>query len=179
MKDISVIYKSQSTLMSHNIIFRGDDIGGRISRGTVKWMSFRFLDHTADVKIEVIGRTREEAFEIAGRAMVEVMTDISKVDAKEKRAIAVTGEDLYALLYEWLEALIVLFGAEGLIFSHFTVQKIELKNNEWYLTSEVWGETFDIDKHPQGTEVKAITYSEMEIQEEEGSHVRLQFVLDI
>ncbi|MCK5587711.1 MAG: archease, partial [Candidatus Lokiarchaeota archaeon] len=33
-------------------------------------MSFRFLEHTADVKIEVISRTREEAFEVAGQAMV-------------------------------------------------------------------------------------------------------------
>ena len=141
-------------------------------------MSFQFLDHTADVKVEVMGRTYEETFEVAGQVITELITDISKVDAKEKRAIAVTGEDLYALLYEWLEALIVLFGAEGLIFSRFKVFKIEQKNNEWHLAGEVWGETFDLDIHPQGTEIKAITYSEMEIQEEE-SKVRLQFVFDI
>jgi SHS2 domain-containing protein len=142
-------------------------------------MSFRFLDHTADVKVEVIGRTYEEAFEVAGQVMTELVTDISEVDAKEKRSIAVAGEDLYALLYEWLEALIVLFGAEDLIFSRFKVFKIEQKNNEWHLVGEVWGETFDLDKHQQGTEIKAITYSEMEIQEEEESKVRLQFVFDI
>ena len=111
--------------------------------------------------------------------MTELITDISEVDAKEKRSITVTGEDLYALLYEWLEALIVLFGAESLIFSRFKVFKIEQKNKEWHLVGEVWGETFDLDKHPQGTEIKAITYSEMEIQEEKESKVRLQFVFDI
>ncbi|MHA2061272.1 MAG: archease [Candidatus Sifarchaeia archaeon] len=142
-------------------------------------MSFRFLEHTADVKVEVIGSTYEEAFEVAGQVMTELSTDISEVDAKEKRSIDVSGEDLYALLYEWLEALIVLFGAEGLIFSRFNVFKIEQKNNGWHLVGEVWGETFDLDKHQQGTEIKAITYSEMEIQEEEESKVRLQFVFDI
>jgi len=127
----------------------------------------------------VIGSTYEEAFEVAGQVMAELITDKSKIDAKEKRAIAVTGEDLYALLYEWLEALIILFGAEGLIFSIFKIFKIEQKNNEWHLVGEVWGETFDLDKHQQGTEIKAITYSEMEIQEEKESKVRLQFVFDI
>jgi SHS2 domain-containing protein len=141
-------------------------------------MNYNILDHTADVKIEVFARTLEEAFEVAGQALVETMTELSKVEAKERRSITVTGEDLYALLYEWIEALIVLFDAEGLIFSRFTVYKIEQRTNEWHLTSEVRGETFDIDRHPQGTEVKAITYAEMEIQKEE-SHVRLQFVLDI
>ncbi|MFX1465456.1 MAG: archease [Promethearchaeota archaeon] len=142
-------------------------------------MSFRYLDHTADIKVEVIGSTYEEAFEVAGQVMAELITDKSKIDAKEKRAIAVTGEDLYALLYEWLEALIVLFGAEGLIFSIFKIFKIEQKNNEWHLVGEVWGEKFDLDKHRQGTEIKAITYSEMEIQEKKESKIRLQFVFDI
>ena len=142
-------------------------------------MSFRFLDHTADIKVEVIGSSYEEAFEVAGKVMAELSTDNSKIDAKEKRAIKVTGEDLYALLYEWLEALIFLFGAEGLIFSLFKVSKIEQKNKEWHLAAEVWGETFDLDKHQQGTEIKAITYSEMEIQEEKEFRIRLQFVFDI
>lgn len=141
-------------------------------------MSYNILDHTADVKFEVIGSSLEETFEVAGQALIEIMTDISKVEAKEKRSVTVTGEDLYALLYEWLEALIVLFDADGLVFSKFKVHKIELKNTEWYLTGDVWGEAFDIDKHPQGTEVKAITYAEMQIQKKE-SQVRLQFVLDI
>lgn len=141
-------------------------------------MSYNILDHTADVKFEVIGSSLEETFEVAGQALMEMMTEISKVEAKEKRSVTVTGEDLYALLYEWLEALIVMFDADGLVFSKFKVHKIALNDTEWYLTGEVWGEVFNIEKHPQGTEVKAITYAEMQIQQKE-SHVRLQFVLDI
>lgn len=36
------------------------------------------------------------------------------------------------------------------------------------ITSRGFGETFELGKHPQGTEVKAITYSAMQINESDG-----------
>ena len=40
------------------------------------------------------------------------------------------------------------------------------------------GESFDLKKHPQGTEVKAITYSNMQIHEELPTH-DIFVILDI
>ena len=41
-----------------------------------------------------------------------------------------------------------------------------------------YGETFDINKHPQGTEVKAITYSNMQVHEDEG-YAEVFVIIDI
>lgn len=37
-----------------------------------------------------------------------------------------------------------------------------------YLSCHSYGEEFDLDKHPQGTEVKAITYSNMQVHNPDG-----------
>ena len=142
---------------------------------------FRLLEHTADVYIESWGRTLEEAFEWAAIGMFEVMTDLKKVDAKEKYEISVKGEDLYALLYEWLEELLFIFGSQGKVFSRFKVHKITKKEDNGYILSgEAWGETFNIKKHTQKTEVKAVTYSLMEIIKNKSTEQWfVRFVLDI
>ncbi len=142
---------------------------------------FRFLEHTADVYVESWGETLEEAFEWAAVGMFEVMTDLKKVEAKEKYEISVKGEDLYALLYEWLEELLFIFGSQGMVFSKFKVHKIMKKeSNGHMLSGEAWGELFNIEKHTQKTEVKAITYSLMEITKNKDTEQWVvRFVLDI
>ena len=142
---------------------------------------FEFLEHTADVYIKVWGDTLEEAFEWAAVAMFEVMTDLNKVEPTKKHEISVNAEDLYALLYEWLEELLFIFGSQGIVFSRFKVHKIMQKENDIYtLVGEAWGEPFSIEKHDQRTEVKAITYSLMEIgkTKDTGQWI-IKFVLDI
>ncbi|MEM4679195.1 MAG: archease, partial [Candidatus Jordarchaeales archaeon] len=82
---------------------------------------FRFLEHTADVKIEAEGKTLEEAFEEAARGLYELMTDISKVTPVVEKKIEVEGSDLENLLYNWLEEFIYLTDSERLVFSDFKV----------------------------------------------------------
>jgi len=139
---------------------------------------FKFLEHTADVYIAAYGRTLEEAYANAGVALFEVMTDTSKVDSKVCEKIEVEGFDKQSLLYNWLEELLYLFEVKNLVFSKIRVQSISKKNDTFILTAEAWGEPFDPQKHEQRTLVKAVTYSLMEISEENGKYV-VKFVLDI
>jgi len=142
---------------------------------------FEFLEHTADVYIKAWGDSLEEAFEWAAIAMFEVMTDINKVEPKEKHQISVKAEDLLALLYEWLEELLFIFGSKGIVFSKFKVHNITQTENDMYmLIGKAWGEPFNVKKHDQRTEVKAVTYSLMEINKSKDlNQWVIKFVLDI
>jgi SHS2 domain-containing protein len=139
---------------------------------------FEFLEHTADVYISAHGTTTEEAFGNAALAMFEVMTDSQKIVPLKKDIIEVEAEDEYALLYSWLEALLVKFEVENKLFSKFEVQAIKETKQGYKLKASVWGEPFDPQKHSQKVGVKAVTYHQMEFIKER-EKVTLMFVLDI
>ncbi|MBS7287413.1 MAG: archease [Candidatus Freyarchaeota archaeon] len=140
---------------------------------------FRFLEHTADVKIEAEGETLEKAFEEAAKALYELMTDTSKIEPKVERKIEIEGKDLESLLYNWLEEFIYLTDSEGLVFSEINVKAIRKEGDDLYkLVATANGEKFNPRKHVSKTDVKAATYHEMEIDVKKNK-VRLVFVLDI
>lgn len=139
---------------------------------------FEFLEHTADVYIAAYGATMEEAMGNATLAMFEVMTDTQKISPTNKETVEVEAEDEYALLYSWLEALLVKFEVNGMVYSKFDVQAIKENKEGYKLKATVYGEKFDPEKHPQKVGVKAVTYHQMEFIKER-EKVTLMFLLDI
>uniref|UniRef100_A0A2K6SJF8 Protein archease n=1 Tax=Saimiri boliviensis boliviensis TaxID=39432 RepID=A0A2K6SJF8_SAIBB len=61
-------------------------------------------------------------------------------------------DDLQSLLFHFLDEWLYKFSAD-----------------EFFIPR--WGEEFSLSKHPQGTEVKAITYSAMQVYNEEKPEV--------
>lgn len=141
-------------------------------------VKFEFLEHTADAYIAAYGVTMEEALGNAALAMFEVMTDTTKVNPLHKEVVEVEAEDEYALLYSWLEALLVKFEVEQMLFSKFEVHSFKETKEGFKLKASVWGEKFNPEKHVQKVGVKAVTYHQMEIIKEK-EKTTLMFILDI
>ena len=139
---------------------------------------FEFLEHTADVYIRAHGKTMEEAYENAALAMFEVMTDTDKIAQMQEETLEVEAEDQYALLYNWLEALLVKFETENMLYSKFQITNWEETDEIFKFKAKIWGEKFDPQKHPQRVGVKAVTYHRMVIIRER-DRVVLEFILDI
>ena len=139
---------------------------------------FEFLEHTADVYIAAHGQTLAEAFENAALAMFEVMTDTEKVRPDVEDSVEVEAEDEYALLYSWLEALLVKFETKNTLYSKFKISSIDETAEGFRIKAKVWGEKFNAEKHTQKVGVKAVTYHRMEIIKDI-DNVRLEFILDI
>ena len=139
---------------------------------------FEFLEHTADVYIRAFGKTMEEAYANSALAMFEVMTDTDKIAQTKKENLEVEAEDQYALLYNWLETLLVKFETEGMFYSKFEITDWKETEENFTFKAKIWGEKYDAQKHPQKVGVKAVTYHRMMIIREKDSAV-LEFILDI
>jgi SHS2 domain-containing protein len=143
-----------------------------------KTEKFEFLEHTADVYVAAHGADLAEAFENAALAMFEVMTDTAKVAATAEDSLTVEAEDEYALLYSWLEALLVKAEVNSMLYSKFKISQLEETTDGFKLTATMRGEKFNAAKHAQKVAVKAVTYHRMEIIKAL-KHVTLEFILDI
>ncbi len=138
---------------------------------------FEYLEHTADIYVAAYGASLEEAFENAALATFQAMTEVGEVQAAVEDVIEVRGQDEQALLYNWLEELLVQFEVTHNIYSRFEVSSIEKTPSSLRLKARIWGEPFDPEKHPQKVGIKAVTYHLMEIVEEQKS-VTVKFLLD-
>jgi len=139
---------------------------------------FKFLEHTADAYVEAYGTSLEEAFENAALATIDVMTELEKVEPKIEDALEVEATDEYALLYSWLEELLVKFELTGKLYSRFKISTIEKTRGGLKLKAKAWGEPYKPEKHPSKVGIKSITYHQMEIVKKPKS-VTLRFILDI
>jgi len=139
---------------------------------------FRFLEHRADAYIEVYGKTLAEAFENAALATFEVMTETKKIMPKHEETVEVEGFDEKALLYNWLESLLVKFDTTQTLYSKFKIENIQKTDKCLKLKATIQGETYNPKKHPQKVGVKAVTYHRMEVKQTP-SKTTAKFILDI
>jgi len=145
----------------------------------MKKAGFEFREHTADVQVRSWGPSLEEAFsQTAYSLMATITPDLKKITPKIEKKITIKAEDKEALLFDFLSEFLYIFDVDELVFSQIYVSKIEKFNDNYKLQATLKGEKFDLDKHEIGIEVKAITYSFMNIEEKHASTI-IDIVYDI
>ncbi|GBL93591.1 Protein archease-like [Araneus ventricosus] len=127
-------------------------------------VKYEYLDHPADVQLHAWGSELKEAFEQIAVSMFAYMTEIDQVDILMTQDIEAEGHDMLSLLFHFLDEFLYVFSAEP----YFIARKVKIlyfDRVQFKIKARGYGEAFDLDKHPQGTEVKAITYSNMQVHE--------------
>ncbi|MGQ0606252.1 MAG: archease [Candidatus Nitrosotenuis sp.] len=138
-------------------------------------MSYKSLEHATDAIFEVTASSLEEAFVVAAKSVIETILDIDTIEERQEKTLVISGKDLNYLLYNWLEELIILTITDGFAARTVTL-KIE-KNSEYKILARLQGEQIDIKKHHFKVEIKAPTFHEMEITQDQTVYMR--YLLDL
>ena len=134
---------------------------------------FDYFEATADIGLKAYGKDINEAFENAGLAIFNIISDTSDIEAITEIEFEVASEDEVSLLYDYLEELLFYHETEFMLFSEFHVKIDENLN----LKANIKGEPIDWNKHERKTEIKAITFHMMDVKD--SRPFELQAIVDL
>lgn len=132
---------------------------------------YRIIEHTADVGIEARGQTLKKAFENAASGMLSIMIDPEKVGEEESYSLKVKGRDEKELLVAFLSELLYKYEVNDFLPKSVDISLLTDKN----LKAKVYGEKLDLKRHIIDTQIKAVTYHQLEIEKHKNWKVRVIF----
>ena len=130
---------------------------------------FNFLEGivTADVAVEVRGKTIEDLFATAALALFEVMVSTETVQPKREKKIHLEGQAVDRLLYDWLSELVCLKDTDSMLFCRFDL--VIKQENGYQLDATIAGEEIDPKRHELRADVKAVTFHRFRVEESQGT----------
>ncbi len=138
---------------------------------------YRYLDHVTDAYVEAYGDSMEEAFSYAAKGTINIMFELKDILGNTKHEFKVEGDDYSELLFNWIDGIILLIAVDNKVASNFDL-KISKLDSKYQLTGHAMTESIDISKHGYKTELKGVTYHEMEILQESDMN-KVRFILDL
>lgn len=121
---------------------------------------YKFIDHTADIGVIAYGKDLPEAFANSAYAMFDILTDVSKVEGNNSFELQVSARNQDELLIMWLDELLFRYETERIVCDRFVINSLDDKN----LNATVFYEKIDRNKHEIKTEIKNVTYHQLEIK---------------
>ena len=140
---------------------------------------WQHYEHEADIGIEGIGASKEEAFCQAGLALTAVVTDLETISPQTKVDIICEAPNEELLFVDWLNALIYEMANQKMLFSRFEVEIHPAKPGCVAIQACAWGERIDRIKHQPVVEIKGATYTTLRVYEDDHHLWHAQTVVDV
>lgn len=125
---------------------------------------YRLLNHTADLGLEVQAKDLKGLFRAAALAMMEVMVRKPRSRKTDERRLSVSAMDLADLMVRWLGEILYLFQGEAALATEVRIETIAATG----LDATVSVVPFDPGRHEILCEIKAVTYHQIAVVEDQG-----------
>jgi SHS2 domain-containing protein len=133
----------------------------------------RFLDHTADIRMEVWGSSQAEMFESAVLGLVEVLIENIPESEDTEITVSVEGDGLEELFINWLRE--ILFQHETTAFLPSSVEFTELTDSR--LSAKLKGIYLN-ETDIRDVEVKGVTYHGLTVERDRNGY-KARVIFDI
>ncbi len=137
-------------------------------------MTWRTIEHQADVGIEIEANDGAGLFAEAGVALFSLLCDPETIVERERYELSGAADNVEQLLVDWLNDLLFLFEGDEVVCRRFAFPS-------WSPTAyaaEAFGEEADPDRHAIRGVVKAATYHELSVTRGETGWVA-RVILDV
>lgn len=122
-------------------------------------MKYKYLEHTSEAKFKAFGKDINELFKNSALAMMNILGDTRKVEAKITKRIEIKSRDRLSLLYDFLNELIFLLDTAGLFVCD--VKKIKITKS-FELEADIVGDS--CKNYELHGDLKSVTYNDMSIK---------------
>ncbi|MEO0123336.1 MAG: archease [candidate division WOR-3 bacterium] len=136
-------------------------------------MPYKYLNHTADLGVEIKAKSMEELFINAAQAIFETQIK-GRILKKENLEFKIKSISFEELLIEWCRELLYNFSVKGFIPAEYAIEI----NQNYELNAQLKGDIFDKNRHQIKLEIKNATYHSLNIQKI-NDHYQARIIFDV
>ena len=115
---------------------------------------YRVTTRQSELAVKVTGGSQADLFANSAFALFDVISDVEKIEIKERLPLEVEGADRDDLLVNWMRELLYLYQGSGYLLKEFVIREVK----DTSLKAEVCGEKVDPDRHEIKQEIAAVAY---------------------
>ena len=115
---------------------------------------YRVTTRQSELAVKVTGGSQADLFANSAFALFDVISDVEKIEIKERMPLEVEGADRDDLLVNWMRELLYLYQGSGYLLKEFVIREVK----DTSVKAEVCGEKVDPDRHEIKQEIAAVAY---------------------
>ena len=117
---------------------------------------YRVTTRQSELAVKVTGGSQADLFANSAFALFDVISDVEKIETKERLPLEVEGADRDDLLVNWMRELLYLYQGSGYLLKEFVIREVK----DTSVKAEVRGEKIDPDRHEIKQEIAAVAYNQ-------------------
>ena len=135
---------------------------------------YRLMTRQSELAVRVVGNSQADLFANSAFALFDVMTDVEKIELKERVPLEVEGADRDDLMVNWMRELLYLYQGSGYLLKEFQIHEVK----DTFVKAEVCGEKIDPDRHDIKKEITAVAYHQSRM-EKTGNQWTAQLIFEM